>query len=150
MRWRIEVVEESVSLFRWGGGKVCHCYICSLLIEVSISLPLYVYDYEYFDPWMQLYLIIHVGFIYSRVGLTLNIYHACLVRYFWGWIVGTSVVENLNGDLIQPSRIRYVSYPLVLAAFISLAYWNGLISGVIQSIVVYPKPWEISLCNNRS
>ena len=54
--------------------------------------------------------------------------------------MNTSLLEKLNGDLHQPSGIRYASYPLVLDVFISLAYWNGLISGVIQSIVVYPKP----------
>ena len=51
-----------------------------------------------------------------------------------------SVLEKINEDLHQPSVIRYNSYPLVLDAFISLVYWNGLISGVIQSIVVHPKP----------
>ena len=50
------------------------------------------------------------------------------------------MLEKLNGDLLQPSRIKYVLYPLLLEAFVSLAYWNGLISGVIQSVVVYPKP----------
>ena len=50
-----------------------------------------------------------------------------------------SVLEKLNMDLHQSSEIRYDSYPLVLDVFISLAYWNGLISGVIQFVVVYPK-----------
>ena len=50
------------------------------------------------------------------------------------------ILEKLNGDLHQSSGIRYASYPLVLDVFISLAYWNGLVSGVILSIVVHPKP----------
>ena len=41
-------VEESVSLFQRGADRVCHCYLCLLLIEISISRPLHVYDYEYF------------------------------------------------------------------------------------------------------
>ena len=50
------------------------------------------------------------------------------------------MLENLNENLHQSFGIRYVSYPLVLDLFISLVYWNGLIFGVIQSVVVYPKP----------
>ena len=50
------------------------------------------------------------------------------------------VSEKLNGDLLQPSRIRYDSYPLVLDVFIALEYWKGLISSDIQSVVVHPKP----------
>ena len=52
------------------------------------------------------------------------------------------MVEKLNGDLLQPSGIRCVQYPLVLALFISIAYGNGLISGVILFVVVYPNPYE--------
>ena len=51
-----------------------------------------------------------------------------------------SMLEKLNKDLHQPSRIRYDSYPLVLDVFIALAYWKGLFSGVIQSVVVHPNP----------
>ena len=54
--------------------------------------------------------------------------------------MNTSVLENLNGDLHRPYGIRYASYPLVSDVFFSLAYWNLLISDVIQSVVVYPKP----------
>ena len=43
LRWRIEVVEaqmeDSVSPFRRGSDIVWHCYLCSLLIEISISRP---------------------------------------------------------------------------------------------------------------
>ena len=63
--------------------------------------------------------------------------------------MNASVLENIDRDLYQPSRIRYDSYPLVLDAFISLVYWNGLIFGVIQSIVVHPKPQEFSLHNTK-
>ena len=54
--------------------------------------------------------------------------------------MNTNMLEKLNRDLHQPSEIRYASYPLLLDAFISLAYWNGLIFGVIQSVVVHPNP----------
>ena len=42
-----------------------------------------------------------------------------------------SMLEKLNEDLHKLSGIRYDSYPLVLDVFIALAYWKGLISGVI-------------------
>ena len=54
--------------------------------------------------------------------------------------MNASVLEKLNGDLHQLSRIMYDSCPLVLDGFISLVYWKGLIFGVIQSVVVHPKP----------
>ena len=54
--------------------------------------------------------------------------------------MNASVLEKLNGDLHQPSEIRYDSYPLVLDVFIALSYWKGLISDVIQSVLVHPKP----------
>ena len=41
-------VEDSVSLFRRGVDRVCQCSLCLLLIEIYISHPLHVYDYEYF------------------------------------------------------------------------------------------------------
>ena len=61
--------------------------------------------------------------------------------------MNTRMLEKLNGDVHQPSRIRYASYPLVLDVFISLAYWNGLFYGVTQSVLVHPKPHEVSLRN---
>ena len=54
--------------------------------------------------------------------------------------MNTSVLEKVIKDLDQRSRIRYTLYPLVLDALISLAYWNGLIFGVIEYVVVYPRP----------
>ena len=54
--------------------------------------------------------------------------------------MNASVLDNINGDLHQPSGIIYDSYPLVLDVFLALAYWEGLISGVIYSILVHPKP----------
>ena len=35
-------------------------------------------------------------------------------------------VEKLNGDLHQPSRIRYVSRSFSVRCFICLAYWEGI------------------------
>ena len=57
------------------------------------------------------------------------------------------MLEKLNEDLHQPSGIRHASYHLVLDGYISLAYWNRLISGVIQFVVVHPKPYKFSLRN---
>ena len=52
--------------------------------------------------------------------------------------MNASVLEKLNGDLLQLSRTRYDSYASALDDFIALAYWKGLISGVILSVVVPP------------
>ena len=50
-RWRIEVVEarveDSVSLVCISVDRVCHYCIYDLLIEISISSPIYVHKYEY-------------------------------------------------------------------------------------------------------
>ena len=45
-------------------------------------------------------------------------------------------VEKLNGDLHQPSRIRYVLRSFSVTCLVSLAYGKGLISMVTLSIVV--------------
>ena len=45
-------------------------------------------------------------------------------------------MEKLNGDLHQPSRIRYVSRSFSVRCLVSLAYRKGLISMVILFIVV--------------
>ena len=53
------------------------------------------------------------------------------------------MVENLNEDRLQPSIIRYAFHSLVLVIFISIAYGNGFISSIIQSVVVDTKAYEI-------
>ena len=45
-------------------------------------------------------------------------------------------LEKLNGDLHQPSGIRYVSISFSVRCLISLAYGKGLISMVTLSLVV--------------
>ena len=45
-------------------------------------------------------------------------------------------VEKLNGDLHQPSRIRYVLRSFSVRCLVSLAYRKGLISVVTLSILV--------------
>ena len=55
-------------------------------------------------------------------------------------------VGKLNGDLLQPSGIRYEVWSFSVRHLISIAYWKGLISGVKLSIVVLQAIW-ISLCN---
>ena len=53
---------------------------------------------------------------------------------------------KLNGDIHQPSKIRYKSRSFSVRCLVSLAYREGLISGVNLSIVV-PQAIGISLCN---
>ena len=55
-------------------------------------------------------------------------------------------VGKLNGDLHQPSRIRYESRSFSVSCLVSLAYRKGLIFGVKLSVVV-PQAIGISLYN---
>ena len=55
-------------------------------------------------------------------------------------------MEKLNGDLHQPSGIRYVWRSFSVRCLVSLAYRKGLISGVKLSVVV-PQAIGISLFN---
>ena len=55
-------------------------------------------------------------------------------------------MENLNGDLHQPSGIRYELRSFSVRYLVSLAYRKGLIFGVKLSVVV-PQAIEISLRN---
>ena len=55
-------------------------------------------------------------------------------------------VGKLNGDLLQPSGIRYEVWSFSVRYLISIAYWKGLISGVKLSVVV-PQAIGISLRN---
>ena len=53
-------------------------------------------------------------------------------------------LEKLNGDLHQPSGIKYVSRSFSVRCFISLIYGKGLIFAVTLSVVV-PQAIGISL-----
>ena len=55
-------------------------------------------------------------------------------------------MEELNGDLHQPSLIRYVSRFFSVRCLVSLTYWKGFISGVKLSLVV-PQAIGTSLRN---
>ena len=58
-------------------------------------------------------------------------------------------VEKLNGDLHQPSEIRYESRSFSVICLVSLAYRKGLISGV-NLFVVVPQAIGISLRNTST
>ena len=56
-------MEDSVSLFRLGADRVCHYSLYLLLIEISISRPLHVYNYEYFVhgcSYIYLYMMVYI------------------------------------------------------------------------------------------
>ena len=79
--------------------------------------------------------------IYARVGLTelysmLFLFAECRERK----LLIQARVEKINGDLHQPSRIRYVSRSFSVRCFISLHIGKELISMVTLSVVVHPKP----------
>ena len=70
--------------------------------------------------------------IYARIDLT-PWYIECL----YGLLVFEEVIDQfklkiwkLNGDLLQPPRIRYEVRFFSVRYFISIAYWERLISGV--------------------
>ena len=56
-------------------------------------------------------------------------------------------IGKLNGDLLQPSGIRYDVWSFSVRHFISIAYRERLISGVKLSVVVF-QAIGISLRNN--
>ena len=65
----------------------------------------------------------------------------------WGSNLSIQVeVGKLNGDLLQPSEIRYEVWSFRIIYLISIAYWKGLIFGVRLSIVV-PQSIGISIRN---
>ena len=70
-----------------------------------------------------------------------------LVLFTCCWESNLSIhagVGKLNGDLHQPSRIRYEVWSFSVRHLISIAYWEGLIFGVKLSVVV-PQAIGISL-----
>ena len=65
--------------------------------------------------------------IYARVVLTPL--YSMLVLFADCWeikLLTQAGLEKLNGELDQPSRIRYVSRSFSVKCFISLAYWEGI------------------------
>ena len=75
--------------------------------------------------------------IYARVSLTpLYSILVLFVECCESKLLIQVRVEKLNGDLHQPSRIRYVSRSFSVRCLVSLAYGKGLISVVTLSIVV--------------
>ena len=65
----------------------------------------------------------------------------------WGSNISIQAeVGKLNGDLIQPSGIRYKVWSFSVRHLIYIAYWKGLISGV-KLFVVVPQAIGISLRN---
>ena len=75
--------------------------------------------------------------------------YSMLVLFTCCWGSDSSIqdkVGKLNGDLLQPSRIRYKFWSFSVRYLISLAYWKILISGV-KLFVVVPQAIGISLRN---
>ena len=99
-----------------------------------------------FYPWMisNAYTLL---IIYARVYITPIYIYSMLVLFIDCWGSNLSIqagVGKLNGDLLQPSGIRYKFWSFSVRYLISLAYWKGLISGVKLSIVI-PQAIGISL-----
>ena len=88
-------------------------------------------------------------YIYAGNGEVYEQMDSMLVLFAECWGSNLSIqdgVGKLNGDLHQPSRIRYELRSFTVIYLISIAYWKGLISGVKLSIVV-PQAIGISLRN---
>ena len=78
-----------------------------------------------------------------------TIIYSMLVLFITCWGRNLSIqagVGKLNGNLHQPSRIRYELRAFSVRYLVSLAYRKWLISGVKLSVVV-PQAIGISLCN---
>ena len=78
------------------------------------------------------------------------IIYSMVVLFIECWGSNLSIqagVGNLNGDLHQPSGIRYESISFSVRCLVSLAYREGLISGVNMYVVV-PQAIGISLCDS--
>ena len=73
--------------------------------------------------------------IYARVGLT-QLYIACLSCLLNVEVANYLYKREWNGDLHQPSGIRYVSRSFSVRCLVSLAYQKGFIFAVTLSIVV--------------
>ena len=73
--------------------------------------------------------------IYARVGLT-QLYIACLSCLLNVEVANYLYKREWNGDLHQPSGIRYVSRSFSVRCLDSLAYRKGLISVVTLSVVL--------------
>ena len=87
-------------------------------------------------PWILL-IAYTLLIIYARVGLTPLYSMLSLFADCWqSKLLTQAGLERLNGDLHQPSGIRYVSRSFSVRCFISLAYGKGLISTITLSVVV--------------
>ena len=101
-----------------------------------------------FYPWMisNAYTLL---IIYARVDLTPIYSMLVLFTCCWGSDLSIQAkAGKLNGDLLQPSGIRYEVWSFSVRYLISIAYWKGLISGVKLSVVV-PQAIGISLRKNE-
>ena len=99
-----------------------------------------------FYPWMisNAYTLL---IIYARVNLTPIYSMIVLFTCCWGSDLSIQAeVGKLNGDLLQPSGIRYEVWSFSVRYLISITYWKGLIYGVKLSLVV-PQAIGISLHN---
>ena len=76
--------------------------------------------------------------IYTRIDITpIDIVFLYCLLVCWGSNLSIQAkVGKLNGDLLQPSRIRYEVWSFSVRYLISIAYWKGLIFGVKLSVVV--------------
>ena len=101
-----------------------------------------------FYPWMisNVYMLL---IIYARVDLTPIYIYIMLVLFTDCWGSNLSIqagVGKLNGDLLQPSGIRYKFWSFSVICLVSLTYRKGLISTVTLSVVV-PQAIGSFLCN---
>ena len=121
--------------FSFSGSQTCRqrlylsCNLWFILMEISFLVQWCVFDYcIHWNMSNSFTLLI----IYTRIDLT-PWYIVCLycllvveeVLYQFKMKIG-----KLNGDLLQPSGIRYEVWSFSVRHFISIAYWERLIFGV--------------------
>ena len=139
--------------FSFSGSKTCRqrlylsCNLWFILIEIYFPVQWCVFDWIFY-PWEYVKCFYIIDYIYARIDLT-PWYIVCLycllvveeVLYQFKMKIG-----KLNGDLLQPSEIRYEVWSFSVRHLLSIAYWKILISGV-KMFVVVPQAIGISLRN---
>ena len=119
-------MEDSISLVRRCADRGCHlCNLWFILIEISFPVQWCAFKWI-LNPWMLLIaytlLIIYYRLVLKPLYIMLVLFANCQERK----LLTQAGLEKLNGDLHQPSKIRYVSRSFSVRCFIFLAYCKGI------------------------
>ena len=122
--------------FNLSGSQTCRqrlylsCNLWFILIEKYFPVQWFVFDLMLYPlEYVKCFYIIDV--IYARIVLTPWYSMLVLFTCCWGRIISIQAQSwKLNGDLLQPSGIRYEVWSFSVRHFISIAYWERWCFGV--------------------